>query len=120
MQVLGLATPPSPTDIGISTDGNDVESANDVEHWCDIADEVDDDGDDRKCDETGDLDGVVFTLEAESMDDLGDEKDQDAGFSGIIDGEDDVGGKSDEAGELEEMVAWIRPEGVDKTEENAA
>lgn len=90
MQVLRLATPPSPTDIDISTDGDDIETADDMEHGGDFPDEVDDEDYGGESDEADDLSGVVLPFEAEGVEDLSNEKDKDADGRSVVDSEDNI------------------------------
>ena len=58
-----------------------------------MPDEIDDDRNSGKSGKTNDLGEVVFVFEADGVDDLHNEKDEDAGFGSVIDGEDNVGTK---------------------------
>ncbi len=53
------------------------------------------------------------------MDELGDEKTKDADFGGVVDGEDDVGDKSNEKGEAEQTVGMEITDSVEEAEEDA-
>lgn len=58
-----------------------------------MPDEIDDDRNSGKSSKTNDLGEVVFAFEADGVNDLRDEKDEDAGFGSVIDSEDNVGTK---------------------------
>lgn len=54
------------------------------------------------------------------MNDLRDEKDDNAGFGSIASGENEIGEASDEKRNVEEMILRIDPQGVDKTQNDTA
>lgn len=54
------------------------------------------------------------------MNDLRDEKDDNAGFGSIASGENKIGEASDEKCNMEKMVLRIDPQGVDETQNDAA
>ena len=68
--------------------------------WYEGADNEDDEGNNKP-----DASGDTIAIEAHKMGELGAAKDQNAGGSGIIGSEDEVGSKSTKEGELDEAVA---------------
>ena len=59
-------------------------------------------------------------FETGEMKDLDDDKDDNASFGDVVDGENNIGGDGCEHGELEEMVVREHAECIDKTEDDAA
>ncbi len=83
----------APTNIYVSANCDDIESANEIHHRNDIATEINDDGNHGESSKTNNLGEIIFAFEADGMQNLGDEENQHANLGGIIDSQDDVGTK---------------------------
>lgn len=120
MPVLRLASVPSPSEINVSEEGGSVKGADDEDEWNNFEPEVEQNTADEDTSEYHEEMFEFFPAEPDEVNDLRDEKDDDAGFGSVARSENKIGEASDKKRDVEEMIFRIDPQGVDETQNDAA
>lgn len=101
-------------------EGDSIEAGDEKQEWNDRGDEVEDDEEDGETDEDGDLTVAAVGRKAKEVDDLGGEKEDEADFGSVVEGENNVGDTGGEHGGEKEIIFRESFSDVEKTEGDAA
>lgn len=120
MPVLRLAPVPPPSEIDISEEGGSVKGADDEDEWNNFEPEVEQNATNENAAEDYEEMFEFLPAEPDEVNDLCDEKDDDASFGSVARSENKIGEASDKKCDVEEVVSRINSQGVDETQNDAA
>ncbi len=115
MPVLRLASVPPPGEMDISKEGGSIKGTDDEDEWNNFEPEVEQNATNENAAEDYEEMFELLPAEPDEVNDLRDEKDDDASFGSVASGENKIGETSDKKCDVEEVVSRINSQGVDKT-----